>query len=255
MVDWLCARRRDVRAGEEVLRSLKRMGATATIPLLETLRKAAPKRCRADLLNVLSRIDTGNHIDASMAMVASLPKQDPGTRQAILISLARSMPTLPPDAIAILAAMEKGKDRVQSLLARWVIDGKPSKRVPPSDLAAALASGNEEAYMLESARQWLQWRRPQLEGPEPYIRLEAVEQAGDLGAYGVGAVAIMIPVLLADEAPMVREAAADALGLIGSSKALAALNQAKQSGLPKIAKRAELAIDRIVKSNTGELAR
>jgi len=252
MTNWLCMKRRDIRAESDVTQSLKNMGAVAALPVLAAVSKEKSKRCRFDLLIVLSRIDTGSDLDAAVAMARSLPKADSPMRRALLVSLARSMPALPPESLANLVAVEKGKDPVQSLLARWVIDGRSNSRVPPSDLTFAKSIKKEDENMRESARQWLQWRRGQLDGPEPYTRLEAAELAGDLGDYGVDTIAMLTPILLADDAVLVREAAAEALGRIGSPEALPALEKAQQSGLPKVAKRAAWAINRISRFGTAD---
>jgi len=249
MIVWLCARRRDSRAESDVTRSLRSMGAIAAMPVLATVRKQKSKHCRANLLNVLSAIDVGSDIDASIAMVSSLPGADSAMQRAILVSLARSEPTLPSASTAILAAQEKNEDRVQSLLVRRIIEGKQDSRVPPSDLASATASGDEEKYMRDSLQQWEHWRRDQLEARDPYIRLDAVAQAGDLGSYAKNIVAELILILLEDEAVIVREASAEALGRIGSEEALPALKKAQQSELPKVMKRADWAVDRISRAN------
>jgi HEAT repeat protein len=66
-----------------------------------------------------------------------------------------------------------------------------------------------------------------LSNPDERVRLDSVAQLGRLKAYR--AVDPLAATLAGDRSPAVREGAARALGLIGSPKALPALQQAAQA--------------------------
>lgn len=244
IVQWLCAKRRHI-STTGMVEGLLSMETAATAPVLAVVPKNKSKYCEYLPAYLLARIDTASDIDASVAMVNSLPRADRANQRNILVGLARSAPALPPASLAVVAARQKHKDPVQSLLARWIVEGKPAGRTPPYELESARASGDEDEYMRQGRQQW---NSRALADPDPYARLQSVEQAGNLGIYGMDTVPMLISVMQGDEAIMVREGAAEALGHIGGEEALTALRKAQQVAPPKVAMRAKRAIERILKT-------
>lgn len=126
-----------------------------------------------------------------------------------------------------------------------VIQQPPSKPIYPTPSAGAPGIQTVDAKKVAEVTHYMQF----LNDPDEKVRSEAAIQLGRSKADR--AVDPLAATLAGDKSPMVREAAAKALGLIGSPRALTVLTHSAQSDTDYDVRRSALFAVEIIKANQG----